>query len=51
MEDGDEKTAEFINVAYKEWINIKDKMLSVVVRLKDSWTIEDDVKFDLGYFG
>lgn len=51
LEDGDEKVAEFIRISFKEWMEIKSKMLEIIVALKNSWTIDDEDKVNVNYWG
>lgn len=51
IEDGDEKVAEFINVSYKEWFEIKPKLLKIIVSLKEGWISDDEEKTSLEYCG
>lgn len=43
--------AEFISSFYKEWQNIKEQLLRFVVRIRESWKDESEIKEDLGYLG
>lgn len=51
IEDGDEKVAEFINVSFKEWMTLKPRILEIIIKLKDSWTTEEDENFYVSYCG
>jgi len=51
LEDGNIKLAEFISESYKEWLKIKDKVLAIIVKLKESWTKDDENAFSPEYFG
>ena len=51
IEDGEEKVAEFINVSYKEWLDIKPRLLKIVIKLKESWQKDDDHEENVFYCG
>ncbi|MFP4568316.1 MAG: hypothetical protein ACLFN8_05215 [Candidatus Woesearchaeota archaeon] len=43
--------AEFISNLFDEWQNIKKELLPIIIKLKESWLIEQDSKPVGGYFG
>ncbi len=49
--EDDKKTAEFIKSVFDEWNELKKKLLKFVVKVKESWLKEKDIKEDLGYMG
>ncbi len=51
IEDGDEKVAEFINVSFKEWLELKEKMLGIIIKLKESWKMDDPRDESVFYCG
>jgi hypothetical protein len=51
INENDEKSALFINEVFKEWDNIKKKILFLVVKMKESWLNETDDEEKVGYMG
>ncbi|MFW6283554.1 MAG: hypothetical protein ACOC1P_05905 [Minisyncoccales bacterium] len=49
--DGEEKMSEWINLAFKEWMELKPKILDIIIRLKESWTHDDDIADTASYCG
>jgi hypothetical protein len=47
----DEKDAEFIRQAYKDWAAIKPDFMKVAKKLKSSWENDTDIKEQQAYFG
>ena len=41
----------FINEVWKQWRDINKQFLPVVVKMKESWLKETDIKEKLGYLG
>ncbi|MCX6706673.1 MAG: hypothetical protein NT001_00855, partial [Candidatus Woesearchaeota archaeon] len=51
IESDDRKTAEFISDSVKKWPSIKKEVLSVVRKMKESWTKDIEISEDIGYLG
>lgn len=51
INEDDKKTSKFISDFWKEWPNIKSEFLWVILKLKESWLRETDIKTDVGYLG
>lgn len=51
IDENDEKTAKFINSVFSEWSNLKQDVLEVILKLKDSWLQDTDIEEELGYMG
>ena len=49
--EDDKKSSEFINEVWKQWDDIKKKLLPYVKKMKESWLKEMKVKTELGYLG
>jgi hypothetical protein len=47
----DEKEAEFIRRAYKDWMAVKPDFLAVATKLKSSWENDTDIMEQQAYFG
>ena len=48
----DEKEqAYFLNAFFNEWLEIKNKMVIYIRKMKDCWEKESTIDEDLGYFG
>ena len=43
--------AEFISLFYEEWQSTKQELLGFIHKMRQSWSIEGDIKEDLGYLG
>ena len=51
ISDSDKANAEFIKFAYDEWIKMKDKLVDIAKKLKDSWEKEESKSEKISYFG
>ena len=50
--DADEKKeADFLNVFFNEWLNMKNDLKAYIRKMKESWEKESTIEDDLGYFG
>ena len=47
----EKEEAEFITATYGEWLTIKKELLGLVSIMEKSWTEEDKIPTDKGYFG
>ena len=51
VDEDDGKSSLFINEVWEEWANIKKEFVYVIIKLKESWLKESDIKEELGYLG
>ena len=51
LEPNEKEEAEFITATYGEWLTIKKELLGLVSIMEKSWTEEDKIPTDKGYFG
>ncbi|MAH32854.1 hypothetical protein CL615_00505 [archaeon] len=51
LEADEDKTAQFLNSFFTEWLEIKKVLISCTNKMKKSWEKETTMEQELGYFG
>lgn len=51
INEDDKKTADFVKEVWKQWNGIKSRFLEIVIKLKESWKSETELKEELNYMG
>ena len=51
LEHNDKDKVEFINNILNEWGSLRKELLKFVKKMRASWSIDTDIKEDIGYLG